>query len=172
MTSPVQLSCWGNEVRQTLTRDQRYDTVREAARRLTIGVPSLHRLINNRMTPVQCVNGRRKIAKLVVGQLLASAYEIWPPERRPHYSVEELRKLSGITVRRSPHSWASAARRATRPFATIRSRRESSLTATGGSSRRMWSLRWSHTTSGICRPRLCRQMDVGLARLIAKGRTG
>lgn len=98
MTSPVHLSCWGNKARQTLTSDPRYDTVREAARRLTIGVPSLHRLINNRMIPVQCPNGRRKIAKRVVGQFLASAYEIWPPERRPQYSVEELRKLSGITV--------------------------------------------------------------------------
>jgi predicted DNA-binding transcriptional regulator AlpA len=33
-----------------------------------------------------------------VGQLLASAYEIWPPERRPQYSVEELRRLSGVRV--------------------------------------------------------------------------
>jgi hypothetical protein len=84
--------------RQPASCDPLYDTARHAARRLTIGVPSLHRLINNRMIPVQCPNGRRKIAKLVVGQLLASAYEIWPPERRPQYSVVELRKLTGITV--------------------------------------------------------------------------
>jgi hypothetical protein len=98
MTSPVHLSCCGNMARQALTGDPRYDTVREAARRLTIGVPSLHGLINTRVIPVQRLNGRRKIAKLVVGQLLASAYEIWPPERRPHYNVEELSKLSGITI--------------------------------------------------------------------------
>jgi hypothetical protein len=85
-------------VRQALTGEPRYDTVREAARRLTIGVPALHRLINTRVIPIQSVSARRKIAKLVVGQLLASAYEIWAPERRPQYSVEELRKLSGITV--------------------------------------------------------------------------
>ena len=84
--------------RQPTSRDPRYDTVREAARRLTIGVPALHRLINNRMIPVQCPHGWRKIAKLVVGRLLASAYENWPPERRPQYSVEALRKLAGITV--------------------------------------------------------------------------
>ena len=79
-------------------RDPLYDTARQAARRLTIGVPALHRLINIRVIPAQSVNGRRKIAKLVVGKLLASAYEIWPPEHQPHYSIEELRRLSGITV--------------------------------------------------------------------------
>jgi hypothetical protein len=84
--------------RQPASRDPLYDTAHQAARRLTIGVPALHRLINTRVMPVQSVNARRKIAKLVVGQLLASAYEIWPPDRRPQYSVEELRKLSGITV--------------------------------------------------------------------------
>ena len=84
--------------RQPASRDPLYDTARQAARRLTIGVPSLHRLINTQLIPCQSFNGRRKIAKLVVGQVLASAYEIWPPERRPHYSLEELRGLSGITV--------------------------------------------------------------------------
>ena len=84
--------------RQAANRGLLEDTAREAARRLTIGVPALHRLISTRITPVQSFNGRRNIAKLVVGRLLASAYEIWPPERRPHYSVEELRQLSGITV--------------------------------------------------------------------------
>jgi hypothetical protein len=58
----------------------------------------MHRLINSEVIPARSFNGRRKIAKLVVGRLLASAYEIWPAERRPHYSVEELRKLNGITV--------------------------------------------------------------------------
>jgi len=84
--------------RQAANRGLLEDTAREAARRLTIGVPAQHRLISTRITPVQSFNGRRNIAKLVVGRLLASAYEIWPPERRPHYSVEELRQLSGITV--------------------------------------------------------------------------
>jgi hypothetical protein len=84
--------------RHRTSRDPLYDNVREAARRLTIGVPALHRLINIRVMPVQSVNSRRKIAKLIVGKLLASAYEIWPPEHRPHYSIEELRRLSGITV--------------------------------------------------------------------------
>ena len=84
--------------RQPTSRDPLYDTVRQAARRLTVGIPTLHRLINAKVIPAQTFNGRRKIAKLVVGQLLASAYDIWPPQRRPHYSVEELRKLSGITV--------------------------------------------------------------------------
>jgi hypothetical protein len=84
--------------RQPASRDLRYDTVRKAARRLTIGVPTLHRLINIGLIPARSLNGRRKIAKLVVGQLLASAYEIWPPERRPHYSVKQLCGLSGITV--------------------------------------------------------------------------
>jgi excisionase family DNA binding protein len=78
--------------------DSLYDPLRKAARRLTIGVPLLHRLIDRGVIPTQTFSGRRKIAKLVVGQLLASAYEIWPPERRPHYSVEELRRLGGITV--------------------------------------------------------------------------
>jgi hypothetical protein len=84
--------------RHLTSREPLYDNVREAARRLTIGVPALHRLINIRVMPVQSVNGRRKIAKLVIGKLLASAYEIWPPDHRPHYSIDELRRLSGITV--------------------------------------------------------------------------
>lgn len=87
-----------NHERQVGSGDPLYDSVRQAARRLTIGVPLLHRLIDSGVIPTQSFNGRRKIAKLVVGQLLASSYEIWPPERRPHYSVEELRRLSGIRV--------------------------------------------------------------------------
>lgn len=88
----------GTSARQHASRDPLYDTVSQAARRLTIGVPTLHRLINAKVIPVQTFNGRRKIAKLVVGQLLASAYDIWSPERRPRYSLEGLRRLSGITV--------------------------------------------------------------------------
>ena len=84
--------------RQRASGDPLYDTARQAACRLTIGVPSLHRLINTGLIPVRSLNGRCIIAKVVVGQLLASAYEIWPPELRPHYSVTELRRLSGITV--------------------------------------------------------------------------
>ena len=84
--------------RQPASCDRLYDTARQAACRLTIGVPSLHRLINTGLIPVRSLNGRCIIAKVVVGQLLASAYEIWPPELRPHYSVTELRRLSGITV--------------------------------------------------------------------------
>src|SRR6516164_11558048 len=87
-----------NNQRQRASGDPLYDSVRQAARRLTIGVPLLLCLIDSGVIPNQSFNGRRKIAKLVVGQLLASAYEIWPPERRPHYSLEELRGLSGITV--------------------------------------------------------------------------
>jgi hypothetical protein len=87
-----------NHEGQAASGDPLYDSVRQAARRLTIGVPLLHRLIDSAVIPTQSFNGRRKIAKLVVGQLLASAYEIWPPERRPHYSVEELRRLGGIRV--------------------------------------------------------------------------
>ena len=84
--------------RQRASGDPIYDSVRQAARRLTIGVPLLLSLIDSGVIPTQSFNGRHKIAKLVVGQLLASAYEIWPPERRPHYSVEELRRLNGIRV--------------------------------------------------------------------------
>ena len=87
-----------NNQRQRASGDPLYDSVRQAARRLTIGVPLLLRLIDSGVIPNQSFNGRRKIAKLVVGQLLASAYEIWPPERRPQYSVEELRRLSGVRV--------------------------------------------------------------------------
>jgi hypothetical protein len=64
--------------------DALYGTVRHAARRLTIGVPTLHRLITAGAIPTRSINGRRKIAKRVVGQLVASAYEVWPPARRPH----------------------------------------------------------------------------------------
>lgn len=78
--------------------DALYDSAREAARRLTIGVPTLHRMITAGAIPARSINGRRKIAKCVVGRLVASAYEVWPPERRPHYSVAELRKLSAIRV--------------------------------------------------------------------------
>src|SRR5262249_28596013 len=87
-----------NYQRQPASGDPLYDSVRDAARRLTIGVPLLLRLIAGRVIPTQSLNGRRKIAKLVAGQLLASSYEIWPPERRPHYGVEELRRLSGIRI--------------------------------------------------------------------------
>ena len=72
-----------NNQRQRASGDPLYDSVRQAARRLTIGVPLLLCLIDSGVIPNQSFNGRRKIAKLVVGQLLASAYEIWPPERRP-----------------------------------------------------------------------------------------
>jgi hypothetical protein len=78
--------------------DPLYDSVRNVARRLCIGVPLVLRLIASGVIPSQSFNGRRKIAKLVVGQLLASSYEIWPSERRPLYSVEELRGLSGIRI--------------------------------------------------------------------------
>jgi hypothetical protein len=87
-----------NRPRQPASGDPLYDSIRDAARRLTIGVPLLLRLIAGGVIPTQSFNGRRKIAKLVVGQLLASTYEGWPSERRPHYSVEELRSLSGIRV--------------------------------------------------------------------------
>jgi hypothetical protein len=87
-----------NHQRQPPGGDPLYDSVRHAARRLCIGVPLLLRLIASGVIPTQSFNGRCKIAKLVVGQLLASAYENWPPERRPHYSVEELRRLNGIRV--------------------------------------------------------------------------
>ena len=87
-----------NNQRQRASGDPLYDSVRQAARRLTNGVPLLLCLIDSGVIPNQSFNGRRKIAKLVVGQLLASAYEIWPPERRPQYSVEELRRLSGVRV--------------------------------------------------------------------------
>jgi hypothetical protein len=83
---------------QPASGDPLYNSVRDVARRLCIGVPLLLRLIASGVIPTRSFNGRRKIAKLVVGQLLASSYEIWPPERRPHYSVEELRRLSGIRV--------------------------------------------------------------------------
>ena len=85
--------------RQPAGRDDAlYDTVRHAARRLTIAVATLHRLINAGAIPARSINGRRKIAKRMVGKMVASAYEVWPPERRPHYSAEELRKLSAIRV--------------------------------------------------------------------------
>jgi excisionase family DNA binding protein len=54
-------------------------------------------LINEEVIPARSINGQ-KIAKIVVGQLLASAYEIWPPEYRPQYTPEVLRRLAGITV--------------------------------------------------------------------------
>ena len=78
--------------------DALYDTIRQAARRLTIGVATLNRLIAVGPIPVRSINGRRKIAKSVVGEMVASAYGVWAVERRPHYSVEQLRKLSAIRV--------------------------------------------------------------------------
>jgi hypothetical protein len=48
--------------------------------------------------PSRNINGRGKIPKLAVGQLLACAYKIWPAECRPQYTIEELRELAGITV--------------------------------------------------------------------------
>jgi hypothetical protein len=84
--------------RQRADSDPLYEGVSQAARRLTIGVPAMHGLIKTGVIPARRLNGRHKIAKLAVGELLASAYEIWPPERRPHYSIDELRKLGGITV--------------------------------------------------------------------------
>jgi excisionase family DNA binding protein len=85
--------------RQPANRDDAlYDTIRQAARRLTIAVPTLNRLIAAGVIPACRINGRHKIAKRVIGQLVASGYEVWPAERRPHYSAEELRKLSAIRV--------------------------------------------------------------------------
>jgi excisionase family DNA binding protein len=77
--------------------DPLYETARQTAGRLTTGVATVHRLINEKVIPARSINGR-KIAKIVAGQLLASAYEIWPPEYRPQYTPEELRRLAGITV--------------------------------------------------------------------------
>ena len=84
--------------RQRASLDPLYESVFQTARRLTTGVAAVRRLINTEVITARRLNGRHKIAKLAVGELLASAYEIWPPEHRPHYSVEELRRLSGITV--------------------------------------------------------------------------
>jgi hypothetical protein len=84
--------------RQRASLDPLYESVFQTACRLTTGVAAVRRLINTEVIPARRLNGRHKIAKLAVGELLASAYEIWPPERRPHYSVAELRRLSGITV--------------------------------------------------------------------------
>jgi hypothetical protein len=55
---------------------------------------------NHRPRPVSCdpLYETAQQAKIVVGQLLARAYEIWPPEYRPQYTPEELRRLAGITV--------------------------------------------------------------------------
>ena len=157
--------------RQRASLDPLYESVFQTACRLTTGVAAVHRLINTEVIPARRLNGRHKIAKLAVGELLASAYEIWPPERRPHYSVEELRRLSGITVGEVAAQLGLGRTRGTRPFATTRFRRESSPTSTAGSSRRMWSGRWRHTTSGIYRLRHCPGMDVGPASHTAERRT-
>jgi hypothetical protein len=37
--------------RQPTSRDPLYDTVRQAARRLTVGIPTLHQLINAKVIP-------------------------------------------------------------------------------------------------------------------------
>jgi hypothetical protein len=78
--------------------DPFYDTARETAQRLTTAVATVHRLVNARVIPTRSTTGRRKIPKLWAGQLLASAYEIWPEELRPHYTAEELRRLRGIRL--------------------------------------------------------------------------
>ena len=77
--------------------DPLYETAAQTAGRLTTTVATVHRLINGEVFPARSISGR-KIAKIVVGQLLASAYQIWPPEYRPQYTPEELRGLAGITV--------------------------------------------------------------------------
>jgi hypothetical protein len=77
--------------------DPLYETAGQTAGRLTTGVATVHRLINEEVIPARSISGR-KIAKIVVGQLLAGAYETWPPEYRPQYTPEELRRLAGITV--------------------------------------------------------------------------
>lgn len=58
----------------------------------------MQRLINEEVIPARSINGSRKIPKLATGLLLARAFEIWPPEYRPQYTPEELRRLAGITV--------------------------------------------------------------------------
>jgi hypothetical protein len=78
--------------------DPLYETTRQTAGRLTTSVATVHRLINEEVIPARSINGSRKIPKLATGLLLASAYEIWPPEYRPQYTPEELRRLAGITV--------------------------------------------------------------------------
>ena len=81
-----------------VSSDPLYERARQTAVRLTTTVATVHRLINEEVIPARSINGSRKIAKLVIGLLLASAYEIWPPEYRPQYTPEELRRLAGITV--------------------------------------------------------------------------
>jgi hypothetical protein len=83
---------------QAASVDAFYDTAREAARRLTTSVATVHRLVNASVIPTRSTTGRCKIPKIWSGQFLAGAYEIWPEERRPHYTAEELRRLSGIRV--------------------------------------------------------------------------
>jgi len=78
--------------------DPLYETARQTAGRLTTSVTTVHRLINEEVIPARSINGSRKIPKLATGLLLARAYEIWPPEYRPQYTPEELRRLAGITV--------------------------------------------------------------------------
>jgi predicted DNA-binding transcriptional regulator AlpA len=83
---------------QAANVDALYETAREVARRLTTSIATVHRLIKAGVIPTRSPTGRCKIPKIWSGQFLASAYEIWPEERRPHYTAKELRMLSGIRV--------------------------------------------------------------------------
>jgi hypothetical protein len=87
-----------NHRARRVSSDPLYETARQTAGRLTTSVATVHRLINEEVIPARSINGSRKIPKLATGLLLASAYEIWPPEYRPQYTPEELRRLTGITV--------------------------------------------------------------------------
>ena len=84
--------------REVVDNDSLYEALTEAARRLKIGTPLVHALIYAGVIPARPISGRTKIAKVVTGQLLASCYDVWPPEMRPHYSDEELRRLRGTTA--------------------------------------------------------------------------
>ncbi|MGA8756869.1 MAG: hypothetical protein WB611_11155 [Stellaceae bacterium] len=81
-----------------VSSDALYESPRETAGRLTTTGVIVSRLVNEKVIPARSINGSRKIPKLATGLLLASAYEIWPPEYRPQYTPEELRQLAGITI--------------------------------------------------------------------------
>jgi excisionase family DNA binding protein len=80
---------------------QRWLSVEQTGKRLGLGRWATLNAVRSGTIPHLPMGPHDKIYKIPVdapGRLLASAYECWPPEDRPLYTLEEFETLSAISI--------------------------------------------------------------------------
>jgi hypothetical protein len=76
-------------------------SVEQAGKRLGLGRSATFNALHARIIPFLPMGPQNKIYKIPAdapGRLLAGAYECWPPEDRPSYTLEELESLRAIQI--------------------------------------------------------------------------